>query len=99
MEELTVPGRITVVDFWARWCRPCEALDRELRALAAEHPALAVRRVEVPTTDCDAARALGDDTRIPQVWIHERDGTVVDHLVGPGPAYLRARLEALLGAP
>ena len=32
-----------VVDFWAPWCKPCEAIEPILEALAAEHGFLLVR--------------------------------------------------------
>ena len=35
-EVLEVEGR-TIVDFWAPWCKPCDAIAPVLEAIAADH--------------------------------------------------------------
>ena len=50
------PGRFTVIDFWAPWCEACKTLDRDLRALAAKRPGLAVRRVNIVDFNSPIAR-------------------------------------------
>ena len=36
-EEVLQAGGATIVDFWAPWCKPCEAIAPVLEALAADH--------------------------------------------------------------
>jgi thioredoxin 1 len=36
-EEVLQAGGATIVDFWAPWCKPCEAIAPILEALAADH--------------------------------------------------------------
>ena len=38
---------ILVVDFWARWCRPCKTMAPRVARVAAERPELLVAKVDV----------------------------------------------------
>jgi thiol-disulfide isomerase/thioredoxin len=51
-------GKITVLDFWATWCKPCLAAMPRLDRVARSHPDVAV--IAVNLDDAAAARALFD---------------------------------------
>jgi thioredoxin 1 len=45
-----------VVDFWAPWCRPCEAVERVFRELEAEQDRVVFARLDVDANVGVAAR-------------------------------------------
>ena len=51
-------GRVTVLDFWATWCKPCLASMPRLDRIARDHPDVAV--IAINLDDAAAARALFD---------------------------------------
>ncbi len=42
-EEVLRAGDATIVDFWAPWCKPCQAIEPILESLAADHGLALVR--------------------------------------------------------
>jgi thiol-disulfide isomerase/thioredoxin len=96
-----VPGRITVFDFWADWCVPCVALDRELAQVARRHPEdVAVRKIEVVDTDSPAwaAYLAPGGFQLPHVKLYGRDGKLVWERSG-SPAALAAAVEDAIAGP
>jgi len=69
-----------------------------LRELAAEHPELAVRRVEVIDDDSPVVKEhlSGDDVQLPVVWIYDQQGRRVYELVGTAEEQVEASLIELL---
>ena len=85
LKTITVPGKITIVDYWAEWCSPCHLLEARLQHLLQESPDVAVRRVNVGKWDNAAARQATKEFRLealPYVRVYDARGKFVDDVTG-----------------
>ena len=81
-EKILKAQGTAVVDFWADWCGPCRMFSPIIEQFAAEHPEIAVGKVNV-----DENPDLGDRYRvmsIPTLLVF-RNGEVTASSVGVKP--------------
>lgn len=83
---------LALVDFYAVWCGPCRNMGRELEKFAADHPEIAIGKVNIEAEENQALAAQYDVSTIPSIFLF-RNGEPVRHLTGFFPS--RALAEKL----
>jgi thioredoxin 1 len=90
MQSQFGPG-VTLIDFTAKWCGPCRAMEPALASIAKEYAG----RVRVVPVDVDEQPALAQqfDVRSMPTFVLVRDGKEVGRAVGSRP---RAHLAGMI---
>ncbi len=92
LEKLRVPGKYTVLDFYADWCGPCHVVDKHLREVVTERKDVAVRKLNVVDFESRLARELGGELKsLPYVVVFDPTGKRTD-IRGNDPKKLNAAL-------
>ncbi|MBT3294926.1 MAG: thioredoxin family protein [Verrucomicrobia bacterium] len=76
LKKIVVPGKITVVDFYADWCGPCRRMGPELEKIARTDPDVKLVKIDVVNWNTDVIKQFGIRS-IPNVHVYDRNGTAV----------------------
>ena len=89
-----VPGKVTVFDFYADWCLPCQDIDREMILIMKKNPDVALRKLNIVDWDTPIVRYyfLNIPT-IPYVIVYGKKGKLVQKIHGLNLNELRAAIK------
>ena len=95
IEKLLVPGKITLVDYWATWCEPCGRLGVKIERELPNYAGVALARVDATNWEAeDWAKYLPGAPGIPVLDVYGRDGKLIVRLQGDDCFAYTAQLPA-----
>ena len=75
--DAPVPGKVTLVYFWANWCGPCRVVTPALEKMAAADADIALRKIDLS----DSAGEY-NVTQLPHVKVYNAGGGLVGSVTG-----------------
>jgi thiol-disulfide isomerase/thioredoxin len=81
--KLLVPGKVTVVDYWAEWCVNCKKLTPVMKERLSHFPDVVMAKVDATKWEVEQfQRFLPATPELPAVDIFGRDGRLIIRLGG-----------------
>ena len=75
-----VPGKVTLLYFWAAWCGPCRVVTPALEKMAAVDAEIALRRINADESPEELSQY--NVQGLPHVIVYNRSGSVVGSVTG-----------------
>lgn len=82
LAQVLVPGKVTVIDFWADWCKACDVMEQKLYEVIADRPGIAVRKLDIVDDVSEVALHYRVGRMLPEMRIYDQQGTLVHQLIG-----------------
>ena len=98
-KEILVAGKVTIIDYFADWCFPCNQLEMELWEALGSSSEVAVVRVDIVDWDTPAAQNIQGVTGLPVLALYDADGKFVKRLVTDEAFEFRHHLKGLHSPP
>ena len=84
INKVLAAGKITIIDYYADWCGPCNVLESRLERYMVAHPNIAIRRADIGKwNNAAAAQAthLGAEA-LPYIRVYDARGKFVMSVTG-----------------
>jgi len=76
LSSILVPGKVTVIDFYADWCGPCKRISPYLEGMVRKDPDLVLRKIDIVKWGSPVATKYNIRS-IPSIRVYNRKGKMV----------------------
>ncbi|MBU1086669.1 MAG: thioredoxin family protein [Candidatus Omnitrophica bacterium] len=76
LDSLLVPGKVTIIDFYADWCGPCKKISPKLEKFVCKYKDVYLRKVNIVNWKTPVIKQFKIES-VPHVRVYDRDGNIV----------------------